>query len=105
MINQLYWDWANFNGKMTSKQDILADKVAFIERWPVRNYKIHSATAKCSGPLECQVTGLMDFEVKNGTETSSGSAEFSYTLRHSSLQSDTFKIAGENSKILPGSNQ
>jgi len=22
LINQFHWDWANFNGKMTSKQDI-----------------------------------------------------------------------------------
>jgi hypothetical protein len=105
LANQFYWDWANFNGKMTSKQDIFAEKVAFMERWPVRNYKIRSATAKCSGPLECQVTGVMDFEVKNGPETSSGSTEFSYTLRNSSLPSDRFKIAGESSKILIGSNQ
>ena len=114
----LYWDAANYFGKVTLRQDILIDKQKFAERWPVRSYKIRPGTAAvaCSGgpydgepqTTECKVTGVVDWETSNKAQRSVGAATFDYTLRPwplGSWRADSnaapdLRISGENGKVL-----
>jgi ATP-dependent protease ClpP protease subunit len=100
---ELYWNSANYYGRMTSKQDILADKLRFRKQWPARSYKLRSAAATC-GLTECNVTGIVDWEVSSQTKRSTGSAAFEYVLRPwpqgGAGTNAKLRISAENGKIL-----
>jgi len=106
VFDDLYWESTNYYGEMTSKQDILTDKLRIIEQWPVRTYKPRSAEATC-GLTECNVTGIVDWEASNQTRRSTGSAIFDYVLRPWPLggagADDKLRISAENGKVLSSS--
>jgi ATP-dependent protease ClpP protease subunit len=109
----VYWGYANYYGKMTSVSDIVADKQRFIETWPSRIYTIRSMTpAHCGGDngiiVECQVSGIVDWEASGSTKKSMGSSSFEYVLKPWPLGSWSIdeggqlglRIASENGKTL-----
>jgi hypothetical protein len=112
-LTAVYWGYAIYYGKMTSVVDIVADKQRFFEMWPSRTYTIRSMTpARCTGDnsivVECQVSGIVDWEATNSTKKSMGSATFEYALKPWPLGSWSIneggqvglRIASENGKIL-----
>jgi Clp protease len=112
-LTSAYWSNISYYGKMTSVTDVLADKQRFFDTWPARSYTIRSmAPARCPGDdgiiVECQVGGIVDWEVSSPTRKSSGSASFEYTLKPWPLGSWSMteggqvglRIAAENSKVL-----
>jgi len=113
-LADMYWDSATYYGKLSSKQDILLDKQKFIERWPVRTYKIRPGTTavKCIGErvTECSVTGVVDWEVSNQAKRSIGATSFDYVLRPWPMgsrpvhddESVELRISVENGKVLHG---
>ncbi len=103
VFDELYWESANYYGQMASKQEILNDKLKAIGLWPVRAYKLRSAAATC-GLTECNVTGIVDWEVSNQTTHAVGAATFEYILRPWPLggagTDDKLRISAENGKVL-----
>jgi hypothetical protein len=112
-LTSAYWDNPVYYGRMTSIVNILADKQRFFEMWPARSYTIRSMTpARCAGEngiiVECQVSGIVDWEASNSTKKSVGSATFEYVLSPWPLGSWSvseggqvgLRIAAENGKIL-----
>jgi hypothetical protein len=82
----IYWGNILYHGKMTSIVDILSDKQRFFETWPTRSYTIRSMTpARCAGDdgiiVECQVSGIVDWEASSLAKKSTGAATFEYVLR------------------------
>jgi ATP-dependent protease ClpP protease subunit len=106
VFDDLYWDSADYFGQITSKKDILADKLRVIETWPVRNYKLRSAEATCS-LTECSVSGIVDWVASNQNKRSTGSADFQFVLRPWPLggagTDDKLRISGEYGKVLSSS--
>jgi hypothetical protein len=112
-LTAVYWGNATYYGKTTSIFDIVADKQHFFETWPSRTYTIRSMTpARCAGDngiiVECQVSGIVDWEAASSTKKSMGSATFEYVLKPWPLGSWSLneggqlglRIASENGKIL-----
>jgi hypothetical protein len=103
MFDELYWESADYFGQITSKHDILADKLKVMETWPVRNYKLRKAEAAC-GLTECSVTGIVDWVASNKTKRSTGSADFQFVLRPWPLggsgAEDRLRISAEYGKVL-----
>jgi hypothetical protein len=112
-LTAIYWGNIIYHGTMTSVVDILADKQRFFETWPARSYTIRSmAPAHCVGDdgiiVECQVSGIVDWEASSPTKKSTGAATFEYVLRPWPLGSWStieggqvgLRIAAENGKVL-----
>lgn len=103
VFDELYWESAHYYGQMASKQEILTDKLKAIGLWPTRAYKLRSAAATC-GLTECNVTGIVDWEVSNQTTRAVGAATFEYILRPWPLggagADDKLRISAENGKVL-----
>jgi hypothetical protein len=109
----IYWGNIIYHGKTASVANILADKQRFFEMWPSRSYTIRSMTpARCVGDdgiiVECQVSGIVDWEASSPTKKSVGAATFEYALRPWPLGSWSIgeggqvglRIAAENETIL-----
>lgn len=101
-MGSLYGASVTYYGKQTSRTGVLADKRAFLRRWPERLYipVERSMAVKCSSVTQsCRVTGNIQFECRSYTreDYSAGLASFAITVDVSA--SNTF-IAGESSKVL-----
>jgi hypothetical protein len=105
VFDDLYWDSVSYYGRLTSKQDILADKQRVLEGWPRRSYKVRPGTTDvaCSA-AECTVTGVVDWEAANQNKRSVGAANFEYVLRPwppgGSGTDDKLRISSEDGKVL-----
>jgi ATP-dependent protease ClpP protease subunit len=80
-VGNNYGDQISYYGKRLSLAEVLADKRAYMDRWPVRETRIRSESieAKCDD-VSCLVTGVYDWAVSNPTlkKKSFGSATFGY---------------------------
>jgi ATP-dependent protease ClpP protease subunit len=83
-LQQVYASQVTYYGKLLSRQDVLADKRKFIERWPQRRYEIRSSTlaTSCDAGRICTVTGLVDWAASNPSSAAHahGSAEIEYRV-------------------------
>lgn len=67
-IAAAYAPEVSYYGKKRSREGVLADKFAWMERWPVRNYVVQedSAEWKCNESARlCVVKVLIDFDARN----------------------------------------
>jgi hypothetical protein len=85
-LASVYWASIMYYGAMTPVVNVLADKQRFFTMWPTRSYTIRSMTpAKCVGDngiiVECQLSGIVDWEANSPTKKSLGSTTFEYTLK------------------------
>ena len=113
-LRPLYADEVNFYGKLISRDEVLTKHRLMVEQWPEHNYRVHHNTMKavCGEslpglaqprpkvvPVECIVTGTMDFATRNlaRNATTGGLASFTYVLRASG---NTFVIKGESGSVL-----
>jgi hypothetical protein len=112
-LTPAYWDNTLYDGKMTPVVNILADKQRFFEMWPARSYTVRSMRpAHCTGDngiiVECQISGIVDWEASSPARKSVGSATFEYVLTPWPLGSWSIseggqvglRIAAENWKVL-----
>ena len=99
-LDALYAYEVDYYGKRLSREEVLAEKRHFAERWPERAYKVqtNSMKAQC-GALECIVTGNIEWEARSlaRNATSSGIASFTYVLAPSG---GTFLIREENGSVM-----
>ena len=84
-LQSAYGPQVSYYGKQLSRQEVLADKQKFIERWQQRKYEIRaqSVAASCDTSRVCTVTGTVDYYVTRdptATVHSQGSAQFEYRV-------------------------
>jgi hypothetical protein len=78
-LQEKYSEQVSYFGTVLPKQNVLADKKAFFQRWPVRNYSLvaNSLRIACDTETACTSEGTMKWTVTNPKATSQGSASFS----------------------------
>jgi hypothetical protein len=87
-LNSSYGSLVNYYGRTKTKKAVLADKVAFMNRWPIRRTwplpgeerpKITCSEASS----ECTISGVRDFDTANPERgaRSVGAVRYSYRVR------------------------
>lgn len=99
VATNIYADNVNFYGKEVTKEEVLADKHKYVQRWPMRASTARPATihSSCTQDI-CRITGVYDWVVSdtNWKKSAKGSATFEYYLRVGA----GYKIIAENGKVL-----
>jgi hypothetical protein len=97
-LGTVYAGEVDYFGKRLSRDEVLADKRRFTERWPRRTYKVQSSYAECN-VSKCFVDGYLGWEAQSTARNImvSGNGGFNYVLEPSG---DTFVIVGENGRVL-----
>lgn len=85
-----------FYGQTTPRSTVMAEKLKFVERWPVRAYSLKAGSERVACTTTCQITGIVDWFATTPTRdrSSSGSAEYVVTWDPVSE-----KIVSENGKV------
>jgi hypothetical protein len=101
-LDRVYPAQVMYFGKRASKAYVMAEKQAFLERWPQRAYSMRPGTVSTScGSQEnsCTVTGMVDWRVMSVERNaiSTGSARFQLTF---SLQGSQPLLLSEWSEVL-----
>ena len=100
-VSELYDDTVNFFGEQRTKTQIAKDKVAFMKRWPIRDYRLDKSRTQafCNSDLVCKVDGFIIWraESKERGKVSSGESKFNYTLRY---EAGRFYIQREFSTVV-----
>jgi hypothetical protein len=88
-----------YYGKMTKKADVIAEKRAFVERWPRREYKPKEPISAQCRDSTCTVWGIVDFRTVDGVSQilSTGEASFAYEL---DMSGPAVKITLEMGKVI-----
>jgi hypothetical protein len=101
-IASAYAPEVSYYGKKRSREGVLADKFAWMERWPVRDYRVQqdSAEWQCNDNARlCVVRVLVDFDARNPAtgKVSKGvtTNELGVRVTNSDVQ-----IEYENGKVL-----
>jgi hypothetical protein len=102
-LNTVYTDTVNYYGKTLPKNSVVADKQAFMQRWPRRDYRIRPGTlsVKCKSGTQitlCYVLGVMDYNVSSAIRSTGGTASFQYTVWIEQSDGATM-ISSEDSKV------
>jgi hypothetical protein len=100
VANDSYEDTVHYYGKYQTRDQVLADKRKFVEKWPRRDYRIRPGTlmVTCTpGANLCTATGTVDFSVSSAVKTVSGVATFEYSLE---VRGPGAYISTEGGKVL-----
>jgi hypothetical protein len=104
-LKSVYSDTVAYYGRALPRDQVLADKAAFMLRWPQRDYRIRAGTlaVKCTaaggGCLSCSVSGTVDYNVRAAGRSTGGAAAFAYGLAVPP-SGDAAMIVSETSKVL-----
>ncbi|WP_246805936.1 MULTISPECIES: hypothetical protein [unclassified Ensifer] len=96
-MEELYDGTVVFYGKPTSREDVLAEKRKFAERWPLRAYSVLQGSELVECTAQCTVSGVVEWFAESPARSrmSSGSAEFTLVWDPSSN-----KIVSESGKVI-----
>jgi hypothetical protein len=114
LIRRIYNERVLFHEKDMSADEVIASKMRFAQKWPLRTYSIRqddSLTASCLRPSNiCDVRGIMDWRVRNPAQNKdeSGVSTFEYKIRWTGeycevLAETTKPISGEPAPSFFGS--
>jgi hypothetical protein len=99
-MRRTYAPIVRYYGKNRRAADVLAEKIRFAERWPIRYYAIRngSMAAQCSGTL-CEVQAVVEWYASSGARrrTSLGVARFDLEVDVA-----TGLISGESGSVIHG---
>ena len=99
-LDRLYAPQVTYYGKTMPKSDVMAQKKAFVERWPERTYTTLPGTlkAQCNPGGDCSVTGMITFRAYSPTrhQTSFGTASFALVF----AGPDGSQLISENGAVL-----
>jgi hypothetical protein len=101
-VRRAYADQVDFYGTRTSKAEIVKQKLAFTQRWPVRYYKERddSMVFNCSTQTsQCVIEAVLDWDARSQERNahSTGSAQIGLTVDFSV---NPPRILAESSKVL-----
>lgn len=98
-VGKNYADQVNYYGKSLSLTQVLLDKQAYMDRWPIRETRIRneSIQSNCDATT-CLVTGVYDWAVSNPNlkKKSFGSATFGYGF----ILEPQVRVIYEEGKVL-----
>ena len=87
-LNSSYAALVNYYGRTRTKEAVLADKAAFMKRWPIRRTSPvpgeESPKITCSeASSECTISGIRDFDTASPERgaRATGAVRYSYTVR------------------------
>jgi hypothetical protein len=108
-LNNLFSDPVAYYGKLTSRNSVIADKEAFMNKWPRRSYRVRQSTltvkcakgwnAKAPESVFCNGSGILDYSVASASKTASGAATFSIDTVEQS-PGDGALVVGETGKVI-----
>jgi hypothetical protein len=98
-LQEKYSDQVSYFGKILPKANVISDKTAFFQRWPVRNYSLvaNSLRVECETQTICTSQGKVEWSATNAKSTSQGGAAFSLGWR---MEAGVWKITFETSKVI-----
>ncbi len=97
-FGDLYSERVTYYNMVKSRDEVVADKLGFLNRWPERSYQLRSGSlsVRCDRLpwSQCRIEGIVDWRVKSQERRSesSGSASFFYVV---GLEGTSFKILAE----------
>lgn len=99
-LDGIYSPTVSYFGKPTPKADVMAEKAAFMDRWPERLYTIdpNAISASCASNGTCEATGKVKWRAysRERDATSIGTAEF----RLSFATTGSLSVVSESSEVL-----
>lgn len=101
-VASAYATEVNYYGKKRSREGVLADKFAWMERWPVRDYRVREETAEwqCNENARlCVIRVLVDFDARNPATGKVSRGVTTNELGVAVTNSDV-QIEYENGKVL-----
>jgi hypothetical protein len=101
-IAAAYAPEVNYYGKKRSREGVLADKFAWMERWPVRDYRVQEESAEwqCNESARlCVVKVIVDFDARN---PATGKVSKGVTTNELgvAVSNNAVEIEYENGKVL-----
>lgn len=96
-MSTVYAESVGFYGKAVSRDEVLNEKAAFAERWPVRAYSVKHSSERVVCASTCAVSGVVEWFAHSPrrAKSSSGVADFSLTWDPS-----TSRIMSETGPVL-----
>ena len=100
-VSNLYDEVVEYYGNNWTKSEVLKDKIAFLERWPVREYVLDERRTQvfCKSNFVCKVDGFVIWKAENPErgKRASGESKFTYTMKY---KDDRFYIQKEDSMVV-----
>ncbi len=101
-MSTVYAESVGFYGKAVSRDEVLNEKAAFAERWPVRAYSGKHSSERVVCASTCTVSGVVEWFAHSPrrAKSSSGVADFSLTWDPSTsrIMSETGQVLATNRK-------
>lgn len=96
-MSTVYAESVGFYGNAVSRDEVLNEKAAFAERWPVRAYSVKHSSERVVCASTCTVSGVVEWFAHSPrrAKSSSGVADFSLTWDPS-----TSRIMSETGPVL-----
>lgn len=98
-LNRVYSGNVAYYGRVIPKRDVLAEKIQFTERWPVRRYTVDESTMQVTCETECVVSGVVSWQTMSPARRASSTGAALYELRIAFAGADVM-VTGENGKVL-----
>ncbi|MCK1758887.1 hypothetical protein IVA78_27865 [Bradyrhizobium sp. 137] len=102
VLPRLYGAHVLFYGRDLSDNEVVADKMKSINRWPQRLYKMRegSLTVECNEAVgSCKASGIVDWMVRSPARNAqgSGSSSFEYTFE---MRDGPLRITAEGGSVI-----
>lgn len=101
-LEDFYGDPIDFYGKVRTRDDVLQEKRAFVERWPERTYSLRDDTLAIgcdAASSQCDVSGVLDWVAVSAPRAarSEGVASFRMIL---SFEGNDGRIVLESGQVI-----
>jgi hypothetical protein len=96
-LKNSYADTLSYYGKQLSAADVLSEKRAFADRWPIRIYAVRTGAAHASCAETCSVFGIVDWYTSSRARQKSSSGAVNFVLVWNPT---TGKILSETGKVI-----
>src|SRR5262249_31673270 len=98
-VQEKYSEQVSYFGKDLLRSDVISDKTAFFQKWPVRSYSLlaNSLKVECETQTTCSAQGKVEWRATNAKSVSQGVAAFSLGW---SMEEGVWKVRSETSKVI-----
>jgi hypothetical protein len=102
VLPRLYDARVSFYGREVSDDEVIADKMSSINRWPQRLYKLRagSLAVECNETIRaCKASGIVDWVVRNPARNAQGdgSSSFDYTV---TMRDKLIRITAKGGSVI-----
>ncbi|AVA24277.1 Clp protease family protein (plasmid) [Rhizobium sp. NXC24] len=96
-LRNVYADRLQYYGKDLSREDVLKEKSAFVDRWPTRIYAARPGSVHALCADRCSVFGIVDWYAFSATRKKGASGAVNFALTWDPVAR---KIIGETGKVI-----